>query len=71
MAARLTRGEASVFHRKSFSAKSFLAKSWRPTGDPAEPPATVFPGRPLLAPRRRERPVRRDRDDDVLMFLLR
>ena len=59
-----------MFHRKGFSPKSFLAKSWRLTGGPTEPPGqpTVYPGRSVAAPRKRRR---RDRDDDVLLFLLR
>lgn len=56
------------FKGQLFRGRLFAGRLFR---GPQEPPATVFPGQPLLAPRRRQRPQRRDRDDDVLMFLLR
>lgn len=57
-----------MFHRKGFSPKSFLAKSWRFPEQAVEPAQLTPPGGPgrQLPARRR----RRSRDDDVLLFLL-
>lgn len=66
---RPTRGEGSVFHRKSFAPASFSPRSWKLTdaGLPAAARPSGGAGR-----RVRQAPARRrDADDDVLLFLLR
>lgn len=56
------------FKGQLFRGRLFAGRLFR---GPQEPPASAFPGGPPPIRRPRQRPVRRDRDDDVLMFLLR
>lgn len=55
------------FRGQLFRGRLFAGRLFR---GPQEAPQPVFPGGPGVL-QRRQKPRRRDRDDDVLLFLLR